>query len=244
MTGRAARLATSLIALVLVAAGCNNDKGPAEPASPYNPDVDSTNFVRGVDNPYFPLVPATVFHYEAQTDEGREIEVAEVLSDTMTILGIPVTTVHDQVFRDNELIEDTFDWYAQTDAGDVWYLGEDTRELEGGEVVSTEGSWKAGVDGAKPGVIAWADPAAHIGEEYRQEYSAGVAEDFGKVVAVDQSVTVPAGSFTGCVKTEDRSALEPDVLETKFYCPRTGLVLEVQVRGGAARNELVGITPP
>ncbi len=226
---------------VLVTAGCGDDSSTGPP---YDPHIDPADFVSGVDNRFFPLVPGTIYHYVAQTADGEEIETAEVLSDTKTILRIAATIVHDQVFVDGELTEDTFDWYAENKTGDVWYLGEDTRELENGEVVSTEGSWEAGVDSAKPGVIAWADPAAHIGEEYRQEFLAGVAEDFGKVVAVDQSVTVPYGSFTGCIKTEDRSDLEPGILANKFYCPEIGVVLEETVRGGMERNELVDITPP
>lgn len=241
MTRHAMQLVMSLLALALVGAGCGNDNstGPA-----YDPHIDPADFVTGVNNQYFPLVPGTIYHYRAQTSEGPQTGKAEVLSDTKTILGIAATTVHDQVFRDGELIEDTFDWYAQNKAGDVWYMGEDTRELENGQVVSTEGSWEAGVGGAKPGIIMWGNPAAHIGEEYRQEFLAGVAEDFGKVAAVDQSVTVPFGSFTGCIRTEDRSTLEPGVLENKHYCPQIGIVLEETVSGGTDRNELVDITPP
>ena len=239
----AIQLSMSLATLLLATTGCNNDN-PTEPATPYNPRIEPADFVTRVDNPFFPLAPGTVYHYEAETDEGHETETLEVLSDTKKILGIAATIVHDQVFLEGDLKEDTFDWYAQNKEGNVWYFGEDTRELEDGEVVSTEGSWEAGVGGAKPGIIAWADPAAHIGEEYRQEFLKGVAEDFGKVVAVDQSVTVPFGSFTGCIKTEDRSALEPDILENKFYCPEIGVVLEETVRGGMERNELVDITPP
>jgi hypothetical protein len=236
------RLAVSVAAAILATVGCGSDRATA-PAD-YNPDVDSTDFVVGVDNPYFPLVPGTVYHYEAQTEDGMETETAEVLSDTKKILGITATIVHDQVFLEGSLTEDTFDWYAQNKAGDVWYMGEDTRELEDGTVVSTEGSWEAGVNGAKPGIIAWADPSAHVGEEYRQEYLLGVAEDFGKVVAVDQSVTVPFGSFTGCIKTEDRSDLEPDILENKYYCPQLGVVREETVKGGTELNQLVDVTPP
>ena len=101
-----------------------------------------------------------------------------------TISGVTATVVHDQVFLDGELTEDTFDWYAQDADGNVWYLGEDSREIENGQVVSTEGSWEWGVDGALPGIIMWADPADHMNEEYRQEYLKGVAEDLAKVVAL------------------------------------------------------------
>ncbi len=112
--------------------------------------------------------------------------------------------------------------------------------------MSTEGSWEWGVDEALPGIIMWADPAAHLGEEYRQEYYEEEAEDWGKVVALDESVTVPYGSFTGCIATEDWDALEgrSETLEYKYYCPAVGLVLEVVAEDPDERVELVGMTMP
>ncbi len=232
-----------LTILLLASIGCSGYS--SSPTGPdYDPRIDPADFVEGMTNPLFPLVPGTTYFYETETDEGPETNTIEVLNETKTILGIEATVVHDQVFGGGELAEATFDWYAQDRDGNVWYLGEDTRAYEHGEVVSTGGSWEAGVHGAKPGIIMWGDPAAHIGEEYRQEFYAGKAEDWGKVVGVNESVTVPFGSFTSCVKTEDWSTLEPDVLENKYYCPQTGVVLEVTVEGGRERNELVDITGP
>jgi hypothetical protein len=224
------------LGLVLTASCGDNSTGPTQ-SIPFDPN----NFVSGVSNTFFPLTPGAKYYYEGQADGAAQTDSVEVLSETKTILGVVATVVHDRVFTGSELTEDTFDWYAQDADGNVWYLGEDTKELEGGQVVSTEGSWEAGVNNAEAGIIMWGDPAAHIGEEYRQEFSRGVAEDFGKVVAVDQSVDVPYGSLTGCMKTEDRSALEPGVLEDKFYCPQVGLTAEQGVNGSTDRNELVEI---
>jgi hypothetical protein len=235
---RSIRLMMNLAAPSIFTIGCGSDR-PTGP--PYDPHVDPADFVARVDNPLFPLAPGTVYYYRAQTDEGEETDSVEVLSDTRTILGITATIVHDRVFRAGELIEETFDWYAQDKEGTVWYLGEDSRSYEHGHMVSTEGSWEAGVDGAKPGIIMWGNPGAHIGEDYRQEYYRGSAEDWGRVAAVNESASVPFGSFTGCAKTEEWSALEPDVLENKYYCPGIGLVLETTVRGGSERNELVDV---
>jgi hypothetical protein len=128
--------------------------------------------------------------------------------------------------------------------GNVWYLGEDSRELENGQVVSTEGSWEAGVNGAQAGIIMWADPAAHVGEEYRQEFARGEAEDLAKVVAVGESVTVPFGSFNGCIRTEDRNPLESGAVENKLYCPEVGMTLEYPVEAPDERTELVEVTGP
>lgn len=200
------------------------------------------DFVARGTNPYFPLIHGTVFTYRSETDEGVETNTVEVTDRTKTILGIVATVVHDRVYLDGELTEDTDDWYAQDRWGNVWYLGEHSCEIEDGECVSTEGSWEAGVDGAEAGIIMWAQPGANRGKTYRQEYSAGVAEDMAKVLRLNARVEVPYGDFGGCLETMDFSALEPGVREHKFYCPGTGLVLEVEPRGGRTRAELVGIS--
>jgi hypothetical protein len=220
-------------------AGCSGD-GPSGPTP--DPLPEPSNFVAQVTNQFFPLIPGTTHHYASS--DGSETSTVEVLTTTKTILGITATIVHDQVFADGELIEDTFDWYAQDSDGNVWYLGEDSREIENGQVVSTHGSWEAGVNGAQAGIIMWADPAAHEGEEYRQEFARGEAEDVGKVVALGESVSVPFGSFTGCLKTEDRNPLETGAVEYKFYCPGVGTTLEHPVASPSDRTELVDVTGP
>jgi hypothetical protein len=223
---------------VAIALGCSDDTtGPASLPLP-----EPSSFVATVTNQYFPLIPGTTWFYESSN--GSETSTVEVLSETRNILGITATVVHDQVFSDGELTEDTFDWYAQDAEGNVWYLGEDSREMDNGQVVSTEGSWEAGVNGAQAGIIMWADPAEHIGEEYRQEFAEGEAEDAGKVVSVGESVTVPFGSFSGCIKTEDRNLLESGSTENKFYCPDTGTVLEYPVQSPGERTELVELSGP
>jgi hypothetical protein len=206
----------------------------------YDPDIP-TEWAPAVTHPLFPLAPGTVWRYRAVTGEGVETNRVEVLATTRTIKGVTATIVHDQVSLDGDLIEDTFDWYAQDGAGNVWYLGEDSREIEQGQVVGTEGSWEWGVNGALPGVIMWADPSAHMSEEYRQEYSKGAAEDLAIVASLDESVSVPAGSYTGCLKTRERSALESGSTEFKFYCAGVGTVLETDGSGGH-RDELESIT--
>jgi hypothetical protein len=201
-------------------------------------------FVAIIDNPYYPLIPGTTFEYRAETDEGTETNTVTVTSDTRVILGVAATVVHDQVFLDGDLTEDTYDWYAQDTDGNVWYLGEQSCEVEDGECVSTGGSWEAGVDGALPGIIMWADPAMHKGTTYRQEYYPGIAEDLGKVIGLNASVETPYGAFTNCLETMDWSPLETASREHKFYCPGTGLVAEVAPSSGAERSELVTIQGP
>ena len=233
------RPALRAVALLLLVA-CGDDLTQPE----YDPPLDPADFVPEVTNEFFPLVPGTTYSYEGETDEGMETVIVEVLDEPKTIMGISATVVRDRVLLDGELIEDTFDWFAQENTGDVWYLGENSKEIEDGEVVSTEGSWEAGVDGAKAGIIMWGDPAAHLGEEYRQEFYEGVAEDVATVIGLNEAVQVPYGSFTGCIRTEDRNPLEPGTEEHKFYCPGVGQVLEEPAGGGGERTELIEVAEP
>ena len=202
------------------------------------------DFVAVITNGWYPLVPGTVFTYEGETDEGMETIVVEVTHDTRVILGITATVVHDQAFLDGDLIEDTFDWYAQDGDGTIWYLGEDSCEIEDDVCVSTEGSWEAGVDGALPGILMWGAPGEHVGETYRQEFYADEAEDMAKVLRLSTRVTVPYGEFEGCLETMDFTPLDPGAREHKVYCFGTGLVLELSPRDGRRRVELVDIQDP
>jgi hypothetical protein len=209
---------------------------------PYDWTIDATDFVEGVDNPYFPLEPGKRLVYRGQSDGEREVVTIEVLDRTKEILGITCVVVKDTVEVAGELKELTFDWYAQDVDGNVWYLGEDTAEYENGTVVTHEGAWEAGVDGALPGVIMPADPT--VGLAYTQEHYAGEAEDKGKVVAVGEQVTVPFGSFDDVVVTEDWTPLERKVLETKSYAPGIGVVFEEIVKGGDGVLRLVDVSGP
>jgi hypothetical protein len=201
-------------------------------------------FVPHSDNPYFPLVPGTTFHYESQTDEGLETQDFMVTSDTKLIQGITTLVVEDIVRLDGVIIEHTFDWFAQNvETGDVWYFGEDSRQFDPvtGRLIGREGSWQAGRKNAQAGIIMWGDPAAHVGETYREEFAPGVAEDMARVVSLSAKARVPYGSFSECLKTENFTPLEPDLREEKYYCPGVGLVLEVNLTD-KERNELVNIT--
>lgn len=232
------RSRTFALLLMAAALGCSNS--PSGPT--YAPEIPVT-WASSVSNPFFPLVPGSTNRFRGQTSDGVETVVVEVLSTTKQVNGVTATVVRDRVYLDGALTEDTYDWYAQDGAGNVWYLGEDSKQVKNGQVVGTEGSWEWGVNGALPGIVMWGNPTARVGEAYRQEFFRGEAEDFGKVVAVDQSVTVPFGTFTGCIRTDDWSALDPGTLEQKFYCPQVGFVLEVAV-GSSERLELLEVTTP
>lgn len=209
---------------------------------PYDWTVEATDFVSSVDNHYFPLVPGTTLVYRGMSDSEREVVTIEVTDETKEILGITCVVVKDTVEVAGEVHELTFDWYAQDVDGNVWYMGEDTKEFEDGKVASTEGSWEAGVDGALPGVIMPANP--EVGLAYTQEHYAGEAEDKGKVVALGETVRVPLGSFDDVLVTEDWTPLEPRFLEHKHYAPGIGVVFEELVKGGEGFLRLVEVSPP
>ena len=212
-------------------------------AAPYDPVINPANFIHPDDfpahpNPFFPLTPGTTMIYESSTEHNEVF----VTGNTRVILGATCREVRDTVklIATDELIEDTLDWFCQDVDGNDWYFGENAKQLEGGLIVGLEGSWTAGVDGAKPGFAMKANPA--VGDVYRQEYLPGVAEDMGEVVSLTESVTVPFGSFTNCLKTKDTSPLDPGVVEFKVYCPGIGLVLELDPSTGE-RLVLIGKTP-
>ncbi len=105
----------------------------------------AAEFVVRVDNPWFPLTPGTVYVYRGIKDGKPSRDVVTVSRATRMIEGVKATSVHDDLYVEGRLEERTTDWYAQDRAGNVWYLGEATAELDRrGHVTNREGSWLAG----------------------------------------------------------------------------------------------------
>jgi hypothetical protein len=209
-------------------------------------DLDPADFTTVIDNPYFPLDPGTRLTYREVDEEGAELKVVVIVTtETKEIAnGITARVVRDTVTEDGEIVEDTFDWYAQDSAGNVWYMGEDTAEFENGKIKTKEGSWEAGVDGALPGIVMPTDPQS--GLAYRQEYYKGKAEDNGEILSLEEMVDVPFGHFDDVLLTKDTITIEPDVLEFKLYAKGVGVVLALGISGGGGREELMkkDVAPP
>ncbi|MET0687367.1 MAG: hypothetical protein ABW060_18740 [Solirubrobacteraceae bacterium] len=230
--------ATSLIAgLSLLAALTQPPPGLPQGGEPVT--LDPARFSTRIDNPYWPLRPGTRWvTRETAPDGTRQKVVVRVTHRTRRIAnGVTARVVRDTVTERGRLVEDTRDWYAQDTAGNVWYLGERTKEYEHGRMVSTEGSFEAGVDGAQAGVVVPADPVP--GLRYRQEWYAGHAEDQASVVSVDEQVAVPAGHFRHVLFTRETNPLEPRAVEYKFLARGVGPVLALEISGGSAREELL-----
>jgi hypothetical protein len=242
-----------LAGVLLALASCGEGEEPAAtgategavaPALPQGGEpfpLEPADFVAEIDNPYWPMAPGSRWVYRETDGKGGVQRVVVTVTDrTKTIQGIEATVVHDVVSEDGEVIEDTYDWFAQDRWGNVWYLGEDTTEYEDGKT-STAGSWEAGVDGAQAGVVMPAQP--EVGLAYRQEYYAGEAEDAGEILSLDEQVEVPFGAFDGVLQTKDWTPLDPKILEHKFYAKGIGPVLAQTVSGGSDREELLSFEP-
>ncbi len=256
----AALLAAAL--LPAIAAGCGSSEPSAAPTNTttttpttiaavtpvidpgdggtYAPVLDPADFVDQIDNPYLPMPVGARWRYEGESDGEIETIEISVTGDRKTVLGISTFVIRDTVTIGGELVEDTYDWFAQDADGNVWYLGEDVKDYENGVVVSTAGSWEAGVDGALPGIVMPAEP--QLADVYRQEFFPGEAEDMMQIIGVSESVTVAAGSFDDVTLTRDWSPLEPAAVEEKAYARGVGKVREEKTVGGDGFAELVEFT--
>jgi len=239
-----------LIVIAMLVTACGKVSAPTQalPANPntgesYTVNITTADFVTGIDNPYLPLVPGAKWLYEARKKDGglERIEI-EILNDTRVVNGVTAVVLHDTVYVDNVVVEETFDWFAQDKGGNVWYLGEQVDNYENGVFVDHAGSWEWGIDGALPGVYMWADPSIHVDQAYYQEYYVGVAQDMGQILSVAESVDVPAGSFENVVQTHDFSSLDPNIQGLKFYAPGIGSIKEVELLTGEELN-LIQFTP-
>ena len=215
-----------VLALVGVACGGGDSGQPsATPGATLNP----ADFKPVIDNPLFPLSslgPKVFEGEEKDPDTGEVIKTrleSTVLPQTTTVAGVEVLVLEEKDYTNGELVESTLDYFAQHRDGQVYYFGERVDEYEGGKVVGHTGQWLAGENGNVQGVFMPVSP--RVGDTFEQEKAPGVAEDRSKVVATDESVTTPAGAFSGCIKTEDFSPLD-NVTEFKYYCPDVGLVRE------------------
>ena len=195
----------------------------------YRPDIDPEEFTTEVDNPYMPLVAGRTLTYQ----EGSERVVISVTDSIRTVMGVDVRVVRDREYDGERLIEDTEDWFAQDNEGNVWYFGEATAECRDGTITTRAGEWQAGVDGAQPGIVMLAAP--RVGDYYRQEFYRGRAEDVARVRELGATVTHEDTTYRDVIVTEDFTALEPGQLEHKMYAPGVGLVQEGPAGGVAVR---------
>ena len=203
--------------------------------------TNSTGFVNQINNPFFPLAPGTTFLYQGTKDGIPTSDAFTVTHQTRKIAEVTCTVVTDLAYENGILAERTTDYFAQDTLGNVWYFGEDTAELDAnGNVVSTEGTWRAGVNGAQQGIIMEANP--RVGDSYNQENAPGVAQDMARVSSLNKSACVPYGCFDDLLLTRETSPLDPGTVEEKLYARGVGFIRGEVVKGGSEVTELVSIT--
>ncbi len=213
-------------AFLTIAVGCKKEE-VRQIDSSYNPNISVSNFTNptALTNPYFTFMPGKKYIYSGQTPDGLERIEVQLLNKAKTVMGIACAVVNDKVWINGKLVEDTDDWYAQDNEGNVWYMGEYVTDYNtDGSVKDHAGSWEAGIDGAKAGINMLAMPK--VGMSYRQEYYFNEAEDEAEVVEVGLSVTVPVGTYDNCIKIKEWTDLEPDQIGYKTYAPGIGIVLD------------------
>lgn len=224
-------------------------------------EFDAGNFTSPTDltNDFWGLRPSGPLGavYFSESNDGCEVGESIVSGTAGTGFfdspyDIDAVVIHDREWLSEDcdgeyvLVEDTDDWYAQDDTGNVWYLGEDTTAWdEEGNCLTTAGSWKAGADGAVPGVIMLANPRP--GVSYQQEYYEGEAEDWAKVLRRNAAASIGYGDYTDCLQTKEYTPLAPGEIEHKFYCRLSlggvGLTLVNELKGKTKRVEYMGSGP-
>jgi len=195
----------------------------------YEPQLNPANFVKVIDNPYFPLPVGRTLIYRGIKDGRSQIDRVHVTSSTRKIEGITATAVTDVSTHRGKLLEKTTDWYAQDKQGTVWYLGERTAAYLPGGKIDRSGSWLAGVKDAEPGIVMKAHPAVPQG--YRQEYLKGEAEDTAWIVNLGGKLTTPARTFRHVLTSLEFTRLEPKVIDQKIYGRGVGIISERAVHG-------------
>jgi hypothetical protein len=205
----------------------------AAEAKAYNPSINPAEFDARIAHKYFTLEPGTKFTYRRETSRGAERVETVVLRDTKQVMGVTATVVREVEWLNDKLIEDTRNWYAQDRSGNVWYFGEAVDNYKDGKVTDHEGSWEAGVEGAKPGIVMVKEPKA--GESFPQ----GSSEDMRSVVSLGVSVSVPQGKFEDCLKVRDWNQEEGTAASShKYFCAGLGYIaLKESGKAGAARVE-------
>jgi len=201
----------------------------------------ASDFATAIDNPWFPLVKGRTWVSTGVKDGKPTIDTYTVTGQTKQIMGVTCSVIRDRLTQHGKVMEATWDWYAQDKQGNVWYLGEDTREFDAaGQVTSTAGTWQAGVDGAGAGIFMPANPQVGMGGY--QEYLAGQALDRYKVVSLNAPVQVPYGSFKNALQTRETTALDPGMVDSKYYVKGIGQVAEESLKGPKETSYLARLT--
>jgi hypothetical protein len=201
--------------------------------------IDPASFSSTVDNRWFPLTAGTKLTYQGTKDGKRAVETFTVTATTKPVAGVTCVVTEDVLSLGGVATEKVIGYFAQAPDGSVWSFGEDNQELDAnGHVVSTDGSWHAGVDKALPALVVEGTPV--VGHSFEH---AATKNDFA-VLSLATAVKVPYGSFDNALVTKEWSPLEPDIETHKFYVPHLGVVRDVAVKGPTEELVLAKVEHP
>jgi hypothetical protein len=176
-------------------------------------------------NPYFVLEPG----FQLLLEGGGVTLQITVLDETKTIDGVVTRVVEEKESKNGNLIEIARNYFAICEqTKDVFYFGEDVDFYENGKVVKHDGSWLAGTNGNKPGLIMPGTPKQSM--KYYQELAPGVAMDRAEIVSLKETCKTPAGTFAQCLKIKEGSAIDLTASEHKYYAPGIGLVMDAELQ--------------
>ncbi|MEJ7728401.1 MAG: hypothetical protein WKG00_04220 [Polyangiaceae bacterium] len=183
----------------------------------------SPAFSLNIDNAYFPMPVGKQLTFDGEEDGVAVHLLLEVTDEVEMVAGVETRVVVETADEDGALHEIARNFFAALSDGTICYFGETVEFYEDGQVISTEGQWRAGEGGAKPGIFM---PASHqVGMSYDQELAIGVSEDHAVIVSLGEAFTVPAGTYTDTMDTEETSPLDPGVVESKRYAAGVGLIV-------------------
>lgn len=217
---RASLVSRALVAVMLLA-GCR------EPDQAFTQEFGEApaEFATTGRNLFFVLEPG----HQLILEDGAERLVISVQNDTALVDGVWTRVVEERETVDGQLKEVSRNFFAiSRRSGSVYYFGEDVDIYEGGSISSHEGAWRSGVNGARYGLMMPAVPL--LGARYQQETAPGIAMDRAAIVALDDTLSTPAGRFDRLVRVEETTPLEPGVREFKWYAAGVGLVRDGSLR--------------
>ncbi|MEE8526788.1 MAG: hypothetical protein V3T72_22875 [Thermoanaerobaculia bacterium] len=206
----------------------------------FTSEFQCNNWCTAGSNHYFPLWPGYALVLEGEEeDDGELVEIsstATVLHETEIVDGVLTRVFEERELEDGELVEVSRNFVAICrETGDLWYFGEDVDDYEDGAIVGHEGAWRAGVDGAQPGILMPGSPM--LGARYFEEMAPGVALDQAEIVGMGEEVTVPFGTFTETLETQGTNPLDPGGGDEKFYARGVGNIVDESL-------QLIDVIPP
>jgi hypothetical protein len=239
MKTKALAVLTAAVAAAAIIAGISGASAGTSAHRGYEPVLNPKDFVRVINNPYYPLPVGRTLIYRGVRDGQTQTDRVHVTSGTKVLEGITATAVSDVARHNGKLLEKTTDWFAQDKQGNVWYLGEDTAAYLPNGQIDRSGSWQAGVHDGEPGIIMLAHP--QIPDAYRQEFLRGQAEDTAWIIKRGGSVKVPFGTLHHILTSLEFTRLEPGVIDQKLYAPGIGIVRELSQKGPLEVARLVSV---